>query len=272
MELKDSFLPKVFLKFKQQVLHFVAIPVFLFLFLILYKPFGLADLLDFRNGSFAFNCSIIMSIEAVVLMISRLLLWGLRNSTDFKRRTYLIWCLGEMVVAALFISLYVTLISGKQYIYIDVLPVVLTELVAILAFPYIILTVLLESDIVARYNMDRDEEISKMRFYDEKHNLKFVADSKSILYIESRENYCGIYYVEGGKVKNFLLRGTMKSMEEDCAKHGIKRCHRSYFINVAHIKILRKDRDGFNVAELDVDGLDSIPITPRYYPDIAGSL
>lgn len=272
MEIKNSFLPNVFLKFKQQVLHFVTIPIFLFLFLILYKPFSLDSLLSFPKGGFAFNSSIIMSIEAVVLLISRLLLWGLRNSTDFKRRTYLVWCFAEIVVASLFIAMYITLISAGQYNYIDVLPIVLVELSAILVFPYIILTMLLESDIVARYNLDEDEEIAKMRFYDEKHNLKFVADSKSILYIESHENYCGIHYVEGGRVKDFLLRGTMKSLEEDCAKHGIKRCHRSYFINVSHIRILRKDREGFNVAELDVDGVDSIPITPRYYSDIADSL
>lgn len=269
MEIKSTYLPKVFFGFPQQIVHFVALPAFLFLFLILYKPFGLEQTLVFGKAGFAFNCSIIMAIEFLVMVISRFLLWGLRNATDFKRRTYLIWCLGEIVTSALFISMYVTLISKGEYVYIDVIPFVMIALSAICVFPYIILTLLFESDFMAKRGMTPDEEITKMRFYDDKHNLKFVADSKNILYIESHENYCCIYYTESGKVKSFMLRCTMKRLEEDCARHGIHRCHRSYFVNVRRIKILRKEREGYNVAELDMDGLENVPITPRYYQNIA---
>lgn len=269
MDTKPSYLPKVFLKFRQQIMHFLVLPIFLFLFLILYKPFNLADTLTLKHGSYAFNCSMIMSITFLVVLVSRLFLWGVRNVTDFKRRTYLLWCICEIVVSAFFIAMYVTLMSGGAYVYIDVFPIVLTELSAILIFPYLILTLLLESDFLARYNMEDPEDLSKIRFYDDKHNLKFVADSKTVLYIESHENYCSIFYTEGGKVKNFLLRGTMKRMEEDCSKFGILRCHRSYFVNVGRVKVLRKEREGYNVAELDIPGIESIPITPRYYQSIA---
>lgn len=272
MEIRSSFLPKVFFKFGQQVLHFTALPIFLFLFLILYKPFDLSDLLSLRHGGFAFNCAIISAIVLAVLLLTRILLWGLRNATDFKRGVYLLWCVGEILISAAFISLYITLISGMDYIFIDILPRVITELAAILVFPYIILTLVLESDLVAKYNADSLEELSKIRFYDDKHNLKFVAEARTVLYVESNENYCSIYYLEGGKVKNFLLRGTMKGMTEECEKNGILRCHRSYFVNVNRIKVLRKEREGYNVAELDVPGIDSIPITPRYYQTIAEKL
>lgn len=269
MDTKPSFLPQIFLKFAQQVVHFLAVPIFLFLFLILYKPFNLTNILALQHGSFAFNCAMIMCIMFLVLLVTRLLLWGIRNVTEFKRRTYFLWCAGEIVIASLFIAMYITLISGGEYVYIDVLPTVLTTLSSIVVFPYLILALVLESDFLARYNMEAPEDQSKIRFYDEKHNLKFVADSRTVLYIESRENYCSIYYTEGGKVKNFLLRGTMKRMEEECSKYGILRCHRSYFVNVSRVKVLRKEREGFNVAELDVQGIESIPITPRYYQTIA---
>lgn len=272
MEFKSTYLPKVFLGFPQQVIHFLALPAFLFLFLILYKPFSLEQTLVFGAAGFAFNCSIIMAIEFIVMVISRFLLWGLRNATDFKRRTYLIWCIGEIVIASLFISMYVTLISKGEYDYIDVVPNVLSAMTAIEVFPYITLTLLFESDFMAKRGLDPEDEITKMRFYDDKHNLKFVADSKNILYIESHENYCCIYYVESGRIKSFMLRCTMKKLEEDCIKHGIFRCHRSYFVNVRRIKILRKEREGFNVAELDMDGIDTVPITPRYYQNIADNI
>ncbi|MCQ2166351.1 MAG: LytTR family transcriptional regulator [Bacteroidales bacterium] len=269
MEIKPSYLPKIFLKFEQQIVHFLTIPIFLFLFLILYKPFNLPDLLTLKYGGFAFNCAMIMCIMFLVLLVSRLLLWGVRNVTDFKRRTYFLWCASEIVISSFFIAMYVTLVSGGHYVYIDVLPKVITTLSGIVVFPYLILSLLLESDFLARYNMEAPEDLSKIRFYDDKHNLKFVADSRTVLYIESHENYCSIFYTEGGKVKNFLLRGTMKRMEDECSKYGILRCHRSYFVNVGRVKVLRKEREGYNVAELDVPGIESIPITPRYYQAIA---
>lgn len=269
METKPSNLPKVFLKFRQQIVHFLVVPIFLFLFLILYRPFNLTELLTLRHGGYAFNCSMVMCIMFLVLLVSRLLLWGVRNVVDFKRRTYFLWCVSEVVVSSFFIAMYVTLMSGDSYVYIDVLPKVLTTLSGVIIFPYLIMSLLLESDVLARYNMEDPEDMSKIRFYDDKHNLKFVADSKTVLYIESHENYCSIFYTEGGRVKNFLLRGTMKRMEEDCSKFGILRCHRSYFVNVGRVKVLRKEREGYNVAELDIPGIESIPITPRYYQTIA---
>lgn len=264
-------LPKIFFKFKQQVLHTLAIPAFVFLFLILYKPFNLYYVLELRHGGFAFNATIISVIILVVLIISRLVLWGLRNVVSMRRSVYVLWCSGEILVSTLFVSMYVALMSGGSLQYIDLVPIVMVESIAVEFFPYVIISLILETDIVSKY-AEEDNEIPKLRFYDEKHNLKFVVEENSMLYIESEENYCNLYYIEGQKVKKFMLRNTMKNIEALCESHGILRCHRSYFVNTQRIKTLRKERDGANHAELDFSDVPGIPITPKYYDAVYARL
>jgi len=268
---ETNFLPKIFYKFSQQLLHTLAIPSFVFLFLILYKPFNLYNALELKNGGFAFNVTMISVILLLTLFISRLVLWGLRNVVNFRRSIYVLWCSGEILIATLFISMYLALISGGEMKYIDLVPIVMVESIAVEFFPYVIISLMLETDIVAKY-AENEKDNPKLRFYDEKHNLKFVIEEGSILYIESEENYCNIYYVEGQKVKKFMLRNTMKNLESLCESHGVLRCHRSYFVNARRIKTLRKEREGVNLAELDFPDIPGIPVTPKYYDAISAML
>lgn len=271
MSSNESSLPPVFFRFQQQVLHFAAIPAFVFLFLILYKPLNLVEYLTMPAGGYAFNSSMIAAILFVLLLITRILLWGLRNVAGFKRRTYFFWCAGEVMAASFFIAMYVTLMSHGEYEYIDVLPIVLADLIAILVYPYVLITLFLESDLVTKY-VETGEEESKIRFYDEKHNLKFVTQAGGILVVQSDENYCNIFYSEGNSVKKFQLRATMRSLEEMCAHHGIIRCHRSYFVNVKRIKALRREKEGVYSIQMDSGEITEIPVSRRYYDDIASRI
>ena len=272
MTAKKDLMPEIFFKFGNHILHFAGIPVFFILFVILYRPFSLVETLELRSGGFIFNVMIISAILFVTLLFTRLLMWGQRSAAIFSRRVYLVWCAGEVLLSSLFISLYLCLMSGGLYSYIDLLPVALGELASIVVFPYIMFTLLLESDILARYSSEKEPQEKRIKFYDERHNLKLVTDPSALLYICSRENYCEIYYMESGRIRSFMLRATMKGIEPLCSKHGIKRCHRSYFVNTMRINVLRKDRDGFIFAELDQSGVENIPVSQRYYEDISASL
>ena len=64
----------------------------------------------------------------------------------------------------------------------------------------------------------------------------------------------------------------MKSIEDICTGNGILRCHRSYFVNPAHIKALRKDKENIIVAEMDTNDNTLIPISKTYYDDIVKAI
>ena len=64
----------------------------------------------------------------------------------------------------------------------------------------------------------------------------------------------------------------MRGIEELMAKHGIVRCHRSYFVNPRHVKVLRRDKEGMIQAELDVAAIKPVPVSPTYYDQLSKML
>ena len=59
----------------------------------------------------------------------------------------------------------------------------------------------------------------------------FVIAPESVIFIKSEDNYVMIHYPDRNHVKKFALRSSMRALEEDLLRHGLARCHRSYFIN-----------------------------------------
>ena len=55
-------------------------------------------------------------------------------------------------------------------------------------------------------------------------------------------------------------------------KHGIIRCQRSYFVNPRHVTVLRRDKEGFIQAELDVNNSKPVPVSPKYYEQLSKML
>ena len=100
-------------------------------------------------------------------------------------------------------------------------------------------------------------------------SIAVLAASSAVLYIKAEENYVRIRYVEGDRLREYPLRASMKSLEELMQKHGLIRCQRSYFVNPQHIKVLRRDKEGMITAELDTTQAQPIPVSPRYYNELA---
>jgi DNA-binding LytR/AlgR family response regulator len=115
------------------------------------------------------------------------------------------------------------------------------------------------------------DENSLIRFYDEYRKLRFVIASEAIMFIRSEDNYVQIHYLDKDKTKKFILRSSMRALEDSLSKHGLVRCHRSYFINPSFIRIVHRDTSGIIVADLNQEGYDSIPIS-RKYQDIITKL
>ena len=116
------------------------------------------------------------------------------------------------------------------------------------------------------------EHTTRMRFYDDRHNLKLVVTPESILYISADENYINITYTENGKEKTYVLRSSMKAIEEICVDNGMVRCHRSFYVNPRHIEVLRKDKEGIMYAELDVKESRRVPVSKTYYNTLSEKL
>ena len=65
------------------------------------------------------------------------------------------------------------------------------------------------------------------------------------------------------EIVNYLLRNTLKNIEEQSSNMGLIRCHRFYMVNSNNVKLLRKTKDGL-LLELDTDILCEIPVSKTY--------
>ena len=100
-------------------------------------------------------------------------------------------------------------------------------------------------------------------FYDDKGILKFSVKKENLLYLESAENYVSICYLNKDKVSKYLLRDTLKKIEETFSGTEIIRCHRSYIVNFEKVKVIRKDKDGLKLG-FDNPQVTDIPVSKTY--------
>ena len=263
-------LPKLFFAIPTQFVYVSACSLFFLAFSVVYHPFDMPEFLDMGRGLYAFNLAIILAITVVALAVSRTVFHLLGKSGGFTWALYVAWCIGECLMLAIFISLYLTLMLKGKYTYFTVLfSYCLGFVYLIMIYPYLVVT--LSYAISARKEADKaangvDESL--IRFYDEYKNPKLMIAASAVLYIKAEENYVNIWYLDGDKPGKYTLRASMTSLESTAEKHKLVRCQRSYYVNPLHVTVLRKE-NGWVYADLDKEGLPSIPVSKRYYDKLA---
>ncbi len=255
-------IPTTTLNLTALLLHVLAIPAFFLCFVLIYQSEWMVDFLGMGKGMTAFNTVIIMCIMIGVLCGSRIPMTACRKHLLMPWIYYVLWSLAEIVVTALFAALYMTLMYKGAYHYFPVAGRCLLLLIATTAYPYLIINLLMYATRPAPVAATEDNMV---RFYDNTQRLKLVIAADAILYIQADENYINIHYLDGERLKSYALRQSMRSVEELLQKNGIIRCQRSYYINPKHIKVLRRDKEGVIVAEMDIADIKPVPVSQKYY-------
>ncbi len=108
-------------------------------------------------------------------------------------------------------------------------------------------------------------------FFDDKGEMKLSIKKESLLYIESADNYVEIWYLGKMGVSNYLLRNTLKAIEEKFDNTNIIRCHRSFIVNCDQVKVAKKGKNGV-VLDLGIDKIPEIPVSKNYGDKISSWL
>ena len=104
----------------------------------------------------------------------------------------------------------------------------------------------------------------KLQSENGKHQLELKADS--LLYLKSEGNYVEVYYTSGEAIKTELIRNSLKNLEQSLRGFPqIKRCHRSYLVNMQRIN---RSRMKNSKIELDL-GHGQVPVSPKYQTDFS---
>jgi len=249
---------------------------FALLFINIFQPFGsrgwYPHISDFK---YFFFSSLIILTGMLVVVVSRLIMLAYTKKNDLYLWQYLIWILVEIVAMSLFYTLFSKYIP-KEGLDRDILEIfrqstINTSLVLLL--PYAILWLyfswrdknnLLEKLAKAEPNVEVAKK-NLVAFPDEKGELKISIMLENLLYVDSADNYATIHYLNKSKLSHYLIRNSLKWMEENLTKDSpLVRCHRSYIVNLDKVKVLRKTKEGI-FLELDTDNTPDIPVSKTYY-------
>jgi preprotein translocase subunit Sec61beta len=259
--------------YRHQVQYAAVLPLFFFVFIFIYLPFGFEEYYSVGGHPYTFHLLMLTSIMAGILALTRLVFSALYKYIPFRRWHYLVWCFGEVVVCSLFFALYTSLFyrhaGGLQYFV--ALPYCFEYTRGTMVFPYIV-------SILVREIRNRDEDLENasmpsddklVKFYDEHKRLKLTIDPAAIVYVSAEANYIHIHYMEGDRIKVYELRNSMKSLENTAAGRNLVRCHRSYYVNPRHVKVLSRDKDGVIYTEFTDPAIKRVPVSKLYYESLA---
>ena len=250
--------------------------LFALVFINIYFPFGADRWFDLTEFEFFTYSSLVILTGVLIVVISRIIMyhWGKKNIIYLWQ--YLAWIAGEILLMALFYALFEKFVleDFRDFTFLVKLSARNTALVLLL--PYSVMWLYFSwrdkkqqiermSDIQSVSDNTRD----MIPFYDEKSILKFSVKKENLLFIESAENYVSICYLNKGKITRYLLRDTLKRMEEKFSGTDIIRCHRSFIVNFEKVKVIRKEKDGLKLElEQEIPSVPDIPVSKTYVDNV----
>ena len=266
---------------KPNLIFCLAVPLFVMLFVVLYTPtfglYGQDDWLTDWSRHAGFCLPIICSIILGVLLASRSILCFALVRHTLSKREFLVWQAIEFLICCLFCDLFISLYFHTDYF--GTLTRTIIIGLELVIFPYVLYWAAMElldhnirlheaNDIIAELRKGTERnETGAIRFADEKGNVKLVVGAERVISIESAGNYVTILYDNDGKLIRYSLRNTLKSIEDICKANGLVRCHRSFFVNLNKIKIIRRTPEGI-YAEIDRSGVEDIPVSKTYASEL----
>ena len=87
---------------------------------------------------------------------------------------------------------------------------------------------------------------------------------QGLLYITSEKNYCSIFYLEDGKIKEKLLRSSLNKIERQLKPYNfVFRCHKSFIVNMNNIEKIIGNAHRYNFVLKNVSNI-LIPISRKF--------
>ncbi|MGB8492131.1 MAG: LytTR family DNA-binding domain-containing protein [Bacteroidales bacterium] len=248
--------------------------LFALVFINIYSPFGADRWFDLTRFEFLTYSSLVILTGVMVLVISRIIMFYTGKKHTIYLWQYLAWILGEIMMMALFYALFEKFVLKDNRLFPDLVKLSARNTALVLLLPYSLMW-LYFSWRDKKLQIERLSEVRSLSgntrdmipFYDEKAVLRFSVSKENLLYIESAENYVNICYLNKGKLSRYLLRETLKKVEENLAGTEIIRCHRSYMVNFEKVNVIRKDRDGLKL-EIDNPDVMDIPVSRTYVDNV----
>lgn len=221
-------------------------------------------------------------LSLAVVSFSKKMLYGMRHVLGFTYLQYIVWAAAEVFVISLLYSTFTVYADYKGVIdiagrpFADIFFYCLLYMAVSLGVPYVLcgqyfalndkdntIRLLNLGNVVTDQNVTEREE-KKITLFDNNGVLKFSISADNLYYIESDDNYIQVWYKDmSGEKKQYMLRCRLKTVEDSFEDSDLLRCHRKYIVNMSKVKILKAEKDGYEIT-LDLEEVEPIPVSKTY--------
>ena len=251
-----------YLRGKNQLIYTVTFTaLFSIVFLLVSLPFSHNSWMALGNSRF-FVFTVLFALGSLMIVIlSKFIMYKTRNKIKMNFLGYITWCVCEVLVICLAYSFITVPITGIGW---DQFPKTLGNALLYgntsLIIPYILAGMyyaIQDKNQIIRLmnygNVVSDEavpisQLEKITLFDNSGDLKLCVSASNLYYIESDDNYIVVWYTDSkGDLKRYMLRCRLKTVEESFRGSSLVRCHRKYIVNMDKVKVLRKEKDGYEL-------------------------
>lgn len=269
-------IPSYLLK-RQNILRLILFTAsFALVFINLYEPFNVRHkFINVPDLEFLFYSSLIILTGVLVVVISRIIMYRLvQKGKNINLGNYLFWIALEIVSMSLFYTFYQIFILKDPPSFQDAIEVSIINTSLILLIPYSTSWLYFawmdnKEQLEALTNAKEPQKETKgmVVFNDEKGIMRLSLKLKDVLYLQGADNYVTIYYNDHQKQEKFLLRNTLKQLENSLKQADIIRCHRSFMVNFKKVKLIERGKDGLRI-KLDTIIPVEVPVSKTYVDSV----
>jgi len=275
-------LPSYFLERRNVVRMIFFTTVYSLVFINIFKPFNSENWIPNGNSTnYLMYSSLMVVIGMVVISISRLIMHYFVKKIQIGYTEYIIWLIFEAFMLAAF-YVFIAYKVGFVENYLANTPdttlwIALFEIfrkaaantIWMLLIPYCIALLFLSNeDLRKRVEESENKPAGKIiQFKDERGEIRFSTALENVLYVVAADNYVNIKYVSNDGVSDYFLRNKLKNIEEDMANTPLRRCHRSYMINLVHVTSIKHDQSELSL-EFDTTSIKGVTLTKTYHDSI----
>lgn len=248
---------------KKNLIRYFGVGCFIAFFLIIFQPFGTANVKMDNKSLFLSGYGILSFLIFSIVFIGLPRLFP-RAIVEEK---WVVWKQILLLITALSLTLlacyiYQALWFGWKISFISFWAFFIT-VIPISIFPCVMITMLdyiyqlqKHQTVANNFNQqvkpiatDKPKATDKtlLNFKDENDKLDFVLHLDQLVFIKAANNYVEINYLEEEHIKKYLLRNSIRKIENQLPYPSIKRCHRSYLVNMDKAGRITGNAQGYKI-------------------------
>lgn len=246
--------------YKEILLSSIAVGLLIYIFLIVFQPFGTENFRHQYKYLLLFPYSVIFgsAFLAADLSIIRFRDWNIGSELLKVTGILFLASILSYFYNTLFIS-QVTLSLGNylyMFLYCLALGIPISTIYILSRYIYLKRTHEKTAEEVSRQLADQNNPtvatFNKILSISV-NNTDFQIPEENFICAQSMENYCSIYFSENDQVRKHVVRISLSKLLDQVQTDSIKKCHRSYIVNLNQVKNLKGNAQGYRLFLSQID-------------------